>query len=154
MYTLIFQTGRRGLSQKGTDSKTMVRQITELSDPDVSKIRMKLKQTQHKKESSVLLSEQRNIVDPSDLSAFLEPQENRRLCFIFLTHSFHCLMLHRPRFISHVPNKIPFFLLFNVNFMKNFSLNCTLRSTTSLSETLAAQSALTCNQSFFTFQLA
>uniref|UniRef100_A0A669C0B0 Uncharacterized protein n=1 Tax=Oreochromis niloticus TaxID=8128 RepID=A0A669C0B0_ORENI len=33
VYTLIFQTGRRGLSQKGTDSKTMVRQITELSDP-------------------------------------------------------------------------------------------------------------------------
>lgn len=120
MYTLIFQTGRRGLSQKGTDSKTMVRQITELSDRDVSKIRMKLKQTQHKKESSVLLSEQRNIMDPSDLSAFLEPQENRKTVrFIFLTHSFHCLMLHRPGFISHFLNKIPFFLLFNVNFMKN-----------------------------------
>lgn len=89
MYTLIFQTGRRGLSQKGTDSKTMVRQITELSDPDVSKIRMKLKQTQHKKESSVLLSEQRNIVDPSDLSAFLEPQENRNKdCVLHLSHTF------------------------------------------------------------------
>lgn len=89
MYTLIFQTGRRGLSQKGTDSKTMMRQITELSDPDVSKIRMKLKQTQHKKESSVLLSEQRNIVDPSDLSAFLEPQENRNKdCALHLSHTF------------------------------------------------------------------